>query len=189
MSIHTAYKFRHRRPGPDGVDRIIWASGLGDLGDLEDAPPAAAAFEVIRAQPWTPNALTDQGEQALLDVFFRNGTAPTFYFALYNDTPVDTDTLATLLGEPASGGYGRLAVARNTTDWPTLGLQGGDYRVDSATKTWTASGGSIGPVNTLALVSVASGTAGTFYAHAALSAARTLADGDSLDVSMQVTAS
>lgn len=121
----------------------------------------------------------------MLDVFFRNGTAPGFHFALYNDTPVDTDTLATLVNEVSGGGYARIAVARNTTDFPTLALDAGDFQVSSVTKTFNATG-TWTAATILALVEPLTGTAGDFYAWASLSATRNLVNGDSLDASMDI---
>lgn len=189
MSIHTTYKFRHFRslePGnPDAPRELIWASTLGELdegirkGSLQEQ-------EIIHSQEWIENALADAGEQSILDVWFRaSASVPTFYFALFNDTPVDTDTPATLTGEVTGTGYARISVARNTTDWPTLALDAGDYQVTSATKTFSA-GGTWTSATQLCLMSDASGTTGSFWAWAALSATRTLQNGDTLDVSMAV---
>lgn len=142
--------------------------------------------EVLWDQDWTPNALSDAGESAMLDVYFRGATAPTnFYIGLVNDTPVDTDTLATLTGEPAGSGYARALVERSNTGFPTLELDGGDYRVVSSTETFTAAGGSIGPV-TYAFLATSTDNTGILVVYNALSQSRTLADGDSLDVTFRI---
>lgn len=170
----TTAKFRHLRGG-----RIIWASGLGDI-DV----PQADELAVARAQPFTDNALLDEGEQWVLDTFFRGATPPTtFAFALLTAAPAETATMATM-AEVTGGGYARVAVARNTTDWPTLALASGDYQVTSLQKTF-------GPLNTtnysaavthLAVVTATTGTAGKLISAVALSTARTLVVGDSLNV-------
>jgi hypothetical protein len=134
---------------------------------------------------WVPNQLVDGGEQSMLDVFYRAGTAPTFHFSLWNDTPVDTDTIATLVSEVTGTGYARISVARNSTDFPTLALDAGDYRVTSIQKTFTA-GGAWTAATALALISPLTGTAGTFYAWAPLSQTRTLATSDTLNVTMAI---
>ena len=175
----TEWQYRHR----SADNRLIWASGFGDL---DIAVGSLEYFDLIREQSFTPNALADEGENAMLDVFFRAGTAPTnFYIALYNDTPVDTDTLATLTGEASGNGYARQLVERSNTGWPTLALDSGDYRAVSSTETFTASGGSIGPVTYAVLTTVVSGTAGLLIAYNALSQSRTLASGESLDVTFR----
>lgn len=176
----TQWQFQHRTA--DG--RVLWMSGLGEL-DLEVG--SVEHLEALGDQAWIDNALADEGEQQMLDVYLRAGTAPTnFYIALYNDTPVDTDTMATITGEPSGNGYARQLVERSSTGWPTLALDSGDYRAVSSTETFTASGGSIGPVTYAALVTVSSGTAGLHIAYAALSTSRTLANGESLDVTKRI---
>lgn len=181
----TSWRFAHWRTGEDGARELVWASGgVGELPGLREGSPLAV--EALLDRLWTPNAWADEGEEDMLDTYFRNGTAPTFFFSLWNDTPVDTDTLATLLGEVTGTGYARISVARNTTDWPTHALQGGDWRTDSVTKTFTA-GGAWTAATQLVLASVSSGTSGLHLGWAALSATRTLASGDSLDTSMRVS--
>jgi len=175
----TEWSFRHRRDG-----RIIWASGLGDL----DVPASGPEFDaLVREQPFTPNELADEGESDMLDVYFRNATVPTgFYIGMLNSTPTNTTTLATMTGEPATGGYARKAVARSTAGWPTLALDAGDYRADSAVVTFTSTG-TIGPVIYAFLcTNAASGTSGKFVAYAPLSGSRTLFTGESMDASIRV---
>jgi hypothetical protein len=176
----TEWNFRHRRDG-----RIIWASGLGDL----DVPASGPEFDaLVREQPWQQNELANEGESDMLDVYFRNATVPTgFYIGLLNSTPIDTTTLATMTGEPATGGYARKAVARSTAGWPTLALDAGDFRADSAAVTFTASGGTIGPVIYVFLcTNAATGTSGKFVAYTRLSGSRTLFTGESMDVFARV---
>lgn len=128
------------------------------------------------------NSLANEGELAMLDLFFRNGNAPTgFSLALFNDTPVDTDTLADLIDEPLDNGYARHTIARNSTDWPILVLDAGDYQITSKNFTFTAIGGSIGPITYAVLIATIA-TVDKLIAYGALSQARTLSDGDSLDV-------
>ena len=132
------------------------------------------------------NAFADEGEQLILDVFLRGATAPTqFYLRLYNDTPVETDGLASLTGEPSGSGYSPALVERSATGWPTLALDSGDYQATSSAETFTASGGTIGPV-TYAVIATSSDNTGKLVAYAALSQSRTLADGESLTVTYKL---
>jgi hypothetical protein len=135
------------------------------------------------------NFLADEGEYAMLDVFLRAGTAPAgFYIRLFNDTPVETDALSDITGEPAGTyGYAAQAVARSAeaAGWPTLALDSGDHMATSKTVTFTAAGGSIGPV-TYAVLATTSDNAGKHIASVALSTTRTLASGESLQVTMKV---
>ena len=132
------------------------------------------------------NTLLDDGEQMLLDIGFRAAAQGSFYLGVANDTPLETDTLADLAGEPVGNGYARQALARNSTDWPVLALNSGDYQVISKLVTFTASGGSIGPVNIMFLCDAASGTVGKYIAWASLSEAITLGDAESLGCKIKV---
>jgi len=176
----SEFRYQHRRDG-----RVIWASGIGDLDVVEFSPEY---FDLMREQPFTENALADEGESDLLAVYFRAGTAPTtFYLGLLNSTPTDTTTLATMTSEPSGNGYSRQQITRDNTGWPTLALDTGDFRAVAAVKTFTASGGTIGPVTYAFLcTNAATGTSGKFLVYNALSSSRTLNDGDSLDVTMRV---
>lgn len=177
----TEWAYQHRT----AEGQVIWLSGIGDV-DLEAGSREHA--QALAEQPFTLNALADEGEQDMLSVYFRGGTAPTnFYIGLLNSTPTDTTTLATMTGEPSGSGYARSLVERSSTGWPTLALNSGDYRAISSTETFTASGGTIGPVTYAFLTTVVSGTSGLFLVYNALSTSRTLASGESLDVNMRIT--
>lgn len=181
MSIHTAYKFRHF----NGEGRLLWASGLGEMNDEELRRGSPLLEDVDRAQDWILNELADAGEQSMLDVWFRAAVGPTFHFALFDDTPVDTDTPATLVGEVVGTGYARRAVPRDAVGWPTLALNAGDYRATSRVETFTA-GGTWTAATQLCLMSDLSGTTGSFWAWAPLSVTRTLLNADTLDVTLAV---
>lgn len=176
----TEFRYQHRRDG-----KVIWASGVGDLDIVEFSPEY---FDLQIAQPFAPNALADEGEQDILGVYFRASTAPTtFYLGLLNSTPTDTTTLASMTGEPSGSGYARQQITRDNTGWPTLALDAGDYRAVASVETFTAAGGTIGPVTYAFLcTNAATGTSGKFLVYNALSSSRTLNDGDSLDVTMRV---
>ena len=172
----TRYRLRHRRNG-----RIIWASGIGDIdAGMEDMAV------LLGDQPYGENALADEGESAMLDVYFRGATAPTnFYLGLVNDTPVETDSLTDLTGEPSGSGYSRQTIPATSVGFPTLALDSGDFQTTSTTETFTASGGSIGPV-TYSFLATSSDNTGLLVAYVALSTTRTLTDGDSLDVDVAI---
>lgn len=174
----TQARYRHRRGGS-----IIWASEVGDV-DIALASSDFAAL--LREQPYTQNALADEGEEDILDVYFRGATAPSnFFLGLVNDTPVETDGLTDLTGEPSGNGYSRQTIPATAVGWPTLALDSGDFQADSTVETFTASGGSIGPVTYSFLATTVDNT-GVLVAYVALSTTRTLTDGDSLDVDYNV---
>lgn len=135
------------------------------------------------------NALADEGEKNILSSIFRTEDVPTeFHVRLYNDTPVETDTLADLVGEPVGNGYSPKVLERDSTDFPTLELNSGDWQVKSKAVVFTASGGTISTV-TYAILAASidvSGDDELLYAYVALSTPRTLANGESLTVTFTI---
>jgi len=143
------------------------------------------------------NILHDEGEQAILSAYFAtamSGFGPppaSLYLGLDNrGSLAEADTLTSLSGEPVALGYARKALSSAGT-----GLSGQDfyinqpvayYRADSKVVTFTATGGAWVAVSKLFLCTVLSGTAGKLISSLALSATRTLQDGDSLNASMYV---
>lgn len=190
MRSPTAYRFRQYRLADDGNRYLVWASTVGEI-PLGDVPQGSRREALLVAeQEWLPNTLVDEGEQDILDVYFRGATAPTsFYGRLYNDTIVETDTLASLVGEVSGTGYpGTNTIERSTVGWPTLSLQAGDYRVDSKTLTWTNTGATAwSAATTFVLATAASGTAGKLLAFRDLSATRTLQPNDQLQASIRLS--
>jgi hypothetical protein len=126
------------------------------------------------------NGLVDEGEENMLRTYFRNESEPTeFYVRLANDTIIETDTLSDIAGEPSGNGYAPILIERSAVGFPIIQLDNGDYRVTSKEFTYTASGGTIGPVN-LAYVATTSDNSGKLIAFKALSTTRNISDGDSL---------
>lgn len=187
MSMHSAYKFAHYATLEDGRKSLIWTPTQGEIHPGDVIKGSRADLALKAEEEFQLNSLTDLGEQYILDTFFRANHTPTFYFALWDDpAPAETDTMATLTANEVSGtGYGRISVARNTTDWGAPTLDGGDMQSTSVTKSFNATG-TWTSADQLILVSDVSGTAGIFYAWVDLSTTRTLANGDQLDVSMAV---
>lgn len=140
------------------------------------------------------NGLMDEGEQNVLDVYFRNQNAPTaFYAGLGNsggaaEEPPDTATLATIT-EVTGTGYSRLQVERNTTGFPSLTLDAGDYVVQSKTLTWTNTGTTNWTtIDYVFLTDVQTGTAGKLILTVSTQTAKTLAPNQSLDVVLKIKA-
>lgn len=192
--IGTRYKFRHYGPVSDrpGVSRLLWASD-GPRRDLYVAGPAdeilrgsPADLELAADQLWTPNALADEGELDILDVYFKNqAVRASLFFRLYGDGAIaDTDTLATLTNEVSGSGYAAITVTRDT-DWSEPALDAGDGRTVTGTKSFIATGGWTAATE-LVLATVGTGTAGLHIAWAALSQSRTLNNGEQLDVTLAV---
>lgn len=169
--IGTMGKYEHHRAG-----RCIWMSRIGEM---DAAVGSQEHLDAQYEQKWVENYLSDGGEQAILDVFFRNGTMPSMYIALVIGDPGETGTPATMT-ETAGTGYARILLNRNTTDFPTLALDSGDYKVTSAAKVFTAGGTWTAGITHMAIVTSASGTTGSILAVQALSATRNPVNTDTI---------
>jgi len=190
MRSPTKYKFRHYRPNADGVPELIWASdgrkeSIHMRKDEQVLKGTELDLEVVQSQLWTPNALADEGEVDILDVYFdAQAVRTSLYFRLFNDTILEADSLADISANEITGtGYTGITVTRGT-DWgaPTAGAG-----TASTTKTFTGGSGGWTAATDLVLATVATGTAGLHIAWAALSATRTLLENDTLDVDMTVS--
>lgn len=137
----------------------------------------------------TENALADEGEQSMLDTYFRGLNTPTqFFLRLTKDTPVETDTLSNITGLVSGNGYSAQLLQRSVTGFPGLSLNAGDYQVTTKTVTFTASGGSI-PITGQAqyvFISTTSNNTGKHIAFVALSQGRKLAAGESLQITVKI---
>lgn len=181
MSIHTAYRFSHYNK--DNV--LQWASGIGDVSSHGIERYSAADVEALNDADFLPNTLADEGEQDILDVYFDTQAVRTSLFLrLYNDTPIETDTLATLVSETSGTGYGAITVTRGT-DWTAPALDAGDMQTSMSQKTFSATG-TWTDATYMVVATVGTGTAGLLIAYVALSATRTLVNGDSLNVDLDV---
>lgn len=175
----TAQRFRHTRV-IEGERYVIWASGEGELlvpvgGDSE--------LELIHDQIWKLNFLANQGEADMLDVYFDDvAVRSSLFLRLYNDTPVEADTLGDLVNEVSGSGYGAITVTRGT-DWTDPGP--GGTGTDMTTKQFAATG-AWSAATFLVVATVGTGTSGLLIAANALSATRTLQNGDTLDIDLNI---
>jgi hypothetical protein len=178
----TAWKFRQwSAPERDGLRRLRWASSLGEFhrGPKETDLVIPELFE---EQVAIVNNLTDQGENDMVRVYFGNqAVRASLFMRAYNDTLVESDTLSTATNEVSGTGYAALTYTRNT-DWSVTGSV-----ATGATKVWTA-GGAWTPMTFVALATVGTGTGGLMINYVPLSATRTLAASETLDVTPTVTA-
>ena len=120
-------------------------------------------------------ALSDHAENLLLNFLLTTGTAtrPTnWYVALYTSAPNDASTGSSGGTEVSGNGYSRQSVS-----WDAASGTGGTTS-NSGTVTFTASGGSFGTVTHLAIADASTG--GNLLWHGAMTASKTVADGDSL---------
>ena len=117
-------------------------------------------------------ALSDYAEKLLLDWMMTTGSAtrPTnWYVALYTSAPNDAGG-----GTEVSGsGYGREAVTF------AAATSGGGTTSNTGAVSFTASGGSWGTVTHIGIFDAS--TSGNLLWHGALTASKTVADGDTLE--------
>lgn len=128
------------------------------------------------------NSLAEEGQEAILETFFRNGTSyiPTqFYIRLCNQTLLITSTLSSVATEPIGNGYSAYLIPRSIVGLPTKALVSGSWSLTSLQASWTAAGDQIGPVSTAYLATTSDNT-GSLIAFRALSQTRTILVGDTM---------
>ena len=116
-------------------------------------------------------ALSDYAEKLLLDWMMTSGSAtrPTaWYVALYTAAPSDSGGGT----EVSTGGYARQSVALSAASSP------GGTTSNSGEVSFTASGADYGTVTHMGIFDAAS--SGNLLWHGALTASKTVADGDTL---------
>jgi hypothetical protein len=121
-------------------------------------------------------ALSDNAEVLLLDWLMTNGSAtrPTaWYVALYTAAPSDSGGGT----EVSTGGYARQSVTFAAASSP------GGTTSNSTTVSFTASGANYGTVTHIGIHSASSGS-GNLLWHGAMTASKTIADGDTLEFSV-----
>lgn len=117
--------------------------------------------------------LSDYSEKLLLDWMMTTGTAtrPTaWYVALYTAAPSDSGGGT----EVSTGGYSRKSTTFNAASTP------GGSTSNAANITWTASGANYGTVTHVGIFDAS--TAGNLLWHGALTASKTVNDGDTLQI-------
>lgn len=117
-------------------------------------------------------ALSDYAEKLLLDWMMTNGSAtrPTaWYVALYTAAPSDSGG-----GTEVSGnGYSRQAVTFAAASTP------GGTTSNTGAVSFTAAGGSWGTISHIGIFDAS--TSGNLLWHGAMTASKTIADGDTLE--------
>jgi len=120
-------------------------------------------------------ALSDHAEALLLDWLMTNGTAtrPTaWYVGLFTAAPSDAGGGT----EVSTGGYARQSVTFDAASSP------GGTTSNSGAVTFTASGADYGTVTHIGIFDAS--TSGNLLWHGALTASKTVADGDTLEFSV-----
>lgn len=138
-----------------------------------------------------PNIWHDEGEEYLVKVAFSEElSVPANHYIGLDDRVAlaEADVLTSLSGEPAVGGYARQAVPTTAVGY-TASQVAGNWQAKTTTETFTPSGANYPAVRNCFLTDQASGTVGDLYCSIALSASRTVLDGDSLNVDMTISIS
>ncbi len=135
------------------------------------------------------NLMHLQGEEYFLNVLFSGSSIPTYYyFGLDNRENLDVlDTLDDLYQEPSRYGYSRQSVD-SSSGW-TFSTSGSIYRAVSPIITFTASGGSIGPIQNVFLTTQDSGEStvdGYLISSIYLESSITILDGNSISLRASV---
>lgn len=125
------------------------------------------------------NLLADEGEESIINVYFREQSNPSKYLALLSAAPGETTTMATMTETqtPGSGGYARQQILN--TDWAAPSLDSGDMQSAASQKTFGPCATSAWTVAYVALVTTSTGTGGKFIAAVQLSTTTTVAVGQS----------
>lgn len=138
-----------------------------------------------------PNIWHNEGEEYLVKVAFDETLAVPANHYIGLDARVslaEADVLTTLTGEPTVGGYARQAVPTTNVGYATS-LSGGNWQAKTTTEVFTPSGADYPAVTKTFLTDQATGTVGDLYCSVALSASRTVLDGDSLNVDITISIS
>ena len=129
------------------------------------------------------NIWHDEGEEYLIKAAFtEETTVPVSFYLGLDARPAlaEDDALADLVSEPSGSGYARVGIASDGTDW-TSQQDGGtsDWECVSKTATFTASGGDWAAQLNIFLATTTDNS-GKLLSSMALSASRTILDGESL---------
>lgn len=133
-------------------------------------------------EDWQRNALLDEGEQSVLEVYFREQANPTKFLALLTAAPGETATMATMteVFAPPLNGYARQAYTAGGGDWGATALNAGDYQTTASQKTFgPASSSAWTALTNVAIVTTSTGTAGKLILTIALSDTTTISIGQS----------
>lgn len=118
-----------------------------------------------------PNAVADEGEANLINVYLKENAASSKYLFLINDSGLaETDTVASITSEsetPGTDGYNRAQIASG--DWGANSLDSGDYQSTAAEKTFGPNTSTAWSLTHVGMTTASTGTGGLFLAYLATS--------------------
>lgn len=125
------------------------------------------------------------GQQFCLDVLFNtssgNVVPSSYYLGLDSRLVIsDTDTMASLVGEPSGNGYSRQPVS--SLNGFSVSTFLGKYQATSGVVVFSGTGAGWGPVRNVWLTNVATGTSGVLISTVALSSPRSVTAGESFSL-------
>lgn len=165
-------------PRPRGYRRARFSAVMGFAAVLD--PDGSVVWQ---EEDWQFNGLHDAGELSMLDVYLREQANVAKFLALLNDASLaETDgTMAAVVESKAPGvdGYARQQYTA-PGDWVSDGLQGGDYRMSGAEKTFGPVTGTTLTATASAVTTTAATTAGLLLMTLPLSATTSVAVNQSL---------
>jgi hypothetical protein len=150
--------------------------------------------EIYNSGFYSPNALTNDGQAHMLNVWAREQSNLNKWLMLLNmaagAAPTKTSTLSTITEAVTinTNGYARTLIS--SADWGAPALDTGDQQITASQKTFGPFTGDV-PVSHVALASVASTFTGTLFLyvstayHTANNAARTFVSGESYLVTLR----
>lgn len=120
--------------------------------------------EVFDSGWWEPNAMANEGQASVLNVYWRETAVPDKYLTLLNmpgSPPGKTTTMASMTEAttPGTDGYDRQQIVSG--DWSSPALSSGDEQIQAAQQTFGPFS-DIVPVSHVAVTSTATGTGGIF---------------------------
>lgn len=137
-------------------------------------------FEVVIEQAGYPtirvrNRLFNEGELIVCQFAYNavNNFPASFFGRLYNDVPVDGDSLASLTGEPSGNGYAAQSWTRGVSDFAAAAIVGVQAEAVAVQKTFSGTGAGYGPVTAFVLATT-SDNSGKAFAWFNLGAPRTI---------------
>ena len=144
---------------------------------------------------WEPNALTNDGQAHMLNVWAREQANLNKFLMLLNQpggaAPTKTSTLANITEAEVinTDGYIRTQIASG--DWGAPALDSGDQQIAATQKTFGPASGNGWPVSHVALASIGSTFTGTLFLyvstayHTANSTSRVFVSGESYLVTLR----
>lgn len=160
--------FGYFEPKHNKFDRFHLLMGKGAVVN----PDGSVAWEDPDFQP---NALADEGEQNMLNVYLLETSHLTKYLFLLNDGSLaETDTVATVTETDTAGTHGYARQQVLAADWSVPALASGDYATTAAQKTFGPASTSSWTLTTAAMTTTSTGTGGKFLLYIALSGTTTV---------------